>query len=63
LFSNEKMAEFKEFEKKKDTPALKRNIDISGNTNEEETDSEILMLEKLLAEKKARKKNLDEEMV
>ena len=62
LFSNEKMAEFKELQKKKDIPALKRNIDILDDISEKETDPEILMLEKLLAEKKARKKNLDEEM-
>ena len=53
LFSEEKMAEFKEFEKKKDIPAHNLKID----EDEEETDPEILMLEKILAEKKAKESN------
>ena len=58
LFSEEKMAEFKEFEKKKDIPAHNIKID----EDEEETDPEILMLEKILAEKKAKRKQQQEEM-
>ena len=58
LFSEEKMAEFKEFEKKKDIPAHNLKID----EDEEETDPEILMLEKILAEKKAKRKQQQEEM-
>jgi len=55
------MAEYKVLEKKKDIPALNKPYEEMDKT--EETDPEILMLEKLLAEKKARKKILDEEMV
>ena len=56
LFNNEKMAEFKALEQKKQTPALQRDLD------EIETDPEIIMLEKLLAEKKAQKKQHQDEM-
>lgn len=48
------MAEFKELEK----PAHNIKID----KDEEETDPEILMLEKILAEKKAKRKQQQEEM-
>ena len=58
LFNDEKMAEFKELEKKKDIPAHNLKID----EDEEETDPEILMLEKILAEKKAKRKQQQEEM-
>lgn len=59
LFNSEKMQEFKELEKKQDIPALKRPIEeIDG----EETDPEILMLEKILAEKRAKKKQQQDEM-
>lgn len=58
LFNDEKMAEFKELEKKKDIPAHNIKID----EDEEETDPEILMLEKILAEKKAKRKQQQEEM-
>ena len=56
LFNNEKMAEFKALEQKKQTPALQRGLD------EIETDPEIIMLEKLLAEKRAQKKQHQDEM-
>lgn len=49
------MKEYKELENKKDIPALNREI-------EEDDDEEIELLEKLLAQKKARKKNKDFEM-
>ena len=52
------MAEFKELEKKQDIPA--HNLKI--HKDEEETDHEILMLEKILAEKKAKRKQQQEEM-
>ena len=52
------MAEFKELEKKKDIPAHNIKID----EDEEETDLEILMLEKILAEKKAKRKQQQKEM-
>ena len=58
LFSEEKMAEFKEFEKKKDIPAHNLKID----EDEEESDPEILMLEKILVKKKAKRKQQQEEM-
>lgn len=58
LFNDEKMAEFKELEKKQDIPAHNIKID----EDEEETDPEILMLEKILAEKKAKRKQQQEEM-
>lgn len=45
------MAEFKELEKEKDTPAYNQKID----EDEEETGPEILMLEKILTEKKAKR--------
>lgn len=58
LFSEEKMAEFKELEKKQDIPA--HNIKLEED--EEETDPEILMLEKILAEKRAKRKQQQDEM-
>lgn len=59
LFNSEKMQEFKELEKKQDIPALKRPIEeIDGD----ETDEEILMLEKIIAEKRAKKKQQQDEM-
>ncbi len=61
LFNDDKMAMYKELEKKKDTPAIKRPIEEIENKTEE-TDPEILMLEKLLAEKRAKKKLQQEEM-
>ena len=60
LFNQDKMAEYKVLEKKKDIPALNKPYEEMDKT--EETDPEILMLEKLLAEKKARKKEQNEEM-
>ena len=56
LFNTEKMAEYKELEKKQDIPALQKEL------NEIDEDPEILMLEKILAEKKAQKKQHQEEM-
>lgn len=58
LFNDEKMAEFKELEKKQDIPAHNIKLD----EDEEETDPEILMLEKILAEKRARRKQQQDEM-
>lgn len=58
LFNEEKMAEFKELEKKQDVPAHSIKLE----ENEEETDPEILMLEKILAEKRAKKKQQQDEM-
>ena len=59
LFNSEKMQEFKQLEKKQDIPALKRPIEeIDGD----ETDEEILMLEKIIAEKRAKKKQQQDEM-
>ena len=52
------MAEFKKLEQKQDIPAHNIKID----KDEEETDPEILMLEKILAEKKAKIKQQQEEM-
>ena len=49
------MKEYKELENKKDIPSLNREI-------EEDDDEEIELLEKLLAQKRARKKNKDFEM-
>lgn len=49
------MKEYKELENKKDISALNREI-------EEDDDEEIELLEKLLAQKRARKKNKDFEM-
>ena len=49
------MKEYKELENKKDIPALNREI-------EEDNDEEIELLEKLLAQKKARKRDKDFEM-
>ncbi len=49
------MKEYKELENKKDIPALNREI-------EEDDDEEIELLEKLLAQKKARKRDKDFEM-
>jgi len=59
LFSTEKMQEFKELENKRDVPALKRPIE---EIEDEETDPEILMLEKILAEKRAKKRQQQDEM-
>ena len=56
LFNDEKMAEFKELEKKKDILAYNIKID----EDEEETDFEILMLEKILTEKKTKRKQQEE---
>lgn len=53
------MKEYQELQKKKDNPALKREIE---EQDEDEGDPEIELLERLLAEKKARKKNKDFEM-
>lgn len=58
MFNEEKMAEFKELEKKQDIPAHSIKLE----ENEEETDPEILMLEKILAEKRAKKKQQQDEM-
>ena len=52
------MKEYQELQNKKDIPALKREFE----EQEEDDDPEIEFLEKLLAEKKARKKNKDFEM-
>lgn len=51
--------EYQELQKKKDIPALKREIE---EQDEDKDDPEIKLLERLLAEKKARKKNKDFEM-
>ena len=59
LFNSDKMKEYQELQKKKDNPALKREIE---EQDEDEGDPEIELLERLLAEKKARKKNKDFEM-
>jgi len=61
LFSSEKMKEYQQLQQKQDIPALKR--DISEIEQEEyDDDPEIAMLEKILAEKKAKKRNKDFEM-
>ena len=59
LFNSDKMKEYKELENKKDIPALNREIE---EEIEEDDDEEIELLEKLLAQKRARKKNKDFEM-
>lgn len=51
------MKEYQELQNKKGIPTLKREIE-----EQDEDDPEIEFLEKLLAEKKARKKNKDFEM-
>ena len=56
LFNNEKMAEYKELEKTQDIPVLQKDM------SKIDENPEILMLEKLLAEKKAQKKQHQEEM-
>ena len=52
------MEQYKELEKKRDVPALKRPIE----EIEEDKDPEIAMLEKILAEKKAKRKLQNSEM-
>ncbi len=59
LFNSDKMKEYQELQNKKDIPALKREI---KEQDEDEDDPEIELLERLLAEKKARKKNKDFEI-
>ena len=59
LFNSEKMKEYQELQNRNDIPALKREIE---GQDEDEDDPEIELLERLLAEKKARKKNKDFEM-
>ena len=59
LFNSDKMKEYQELQNKKDIPALKNEIE---EPSEDMDDPEIEFLEKLLAEKKARKKNKDFEM-
>ncbi|MDD3831993.1 MAG: hypothetical protein PHW00_05010 [Clostridia bacterium] len=59
LFNSEKMAEYKELEKKRDVPALQRPMEEIENV---ETDPEILMLEKMLAERRSKKKQQNDEM-
>ena len=54
------MKEYKELENKKDILALNREID--KDEEDYETDEEIELLEKLLAQKKARKRDKDLEM-
>ena len=54
LFNAEKMQEYREFEKKKDIPALKRSEEEIENKYD---DPEIEFLEKMLAERKAKMKN------
>lgn len=54
------MKEYKELENKKDIPALNREID--KDEEDYETDEEIELLEKLLAQKKARKRDKDFEI-
>lgn len=58
MFNSEKMEQYKELEKKRDVPALKRPM----QEIEETDDPEIALLEKLLAEKKAKRKLQDSEM-
>ena len=50
MFNNEKVAEYKELEKKQDIQALQKYMIEIGE------DSKILMLEKLLEERKVQKK-------
>lgn len=52
------MEQYKELEKKRDVPALKKPIE----EIEEDEDPEIAMLKKILAEKKAKRKLQDSEM-
>jgi len=59
LFNSEKMAEYRELEKKRDIPALKKPIEKIDDMDE---DPEIAILEKMLAERRARRKNQDCEM-
>ena len=59
LYNSEKMAEYKALEKKRDVPALKRPM---SEIEEENDDPEIAMLEKLLAERKAKKRQQDFDM-
>ena len=53
------MEQYKELEKKRDVPALKRSME---EIEEAEEDPEIAMLEKILAEKKAKRKLQNSEM-
>lgn len=57
LFSQEKMQEYREFEKKKDIPELKRS---EQEIDDEYNESEIEILERLLAERKAKQKQKDD---
>lgn len=59
LFNSEKMAEYRELEKKRDIPALKKPIEEIDDMDE---DPEIAILEKMLAERRAKRKNQDCEM-
>lgn len=61
LFNSEKMANFQKLQEKRNTPAQLRNIEEIEETEVDE-DPEIALLERLLAEKKLRKKNQDSEM-
>ncbi len=61
LFNSDKMKEFQELNNKKDIPALQRDL-AEIESEDDEYDPEIEMLEKILAEKKAKKKNKDFEM-
>ena len=61
LFNSEKMAEYKILEEKKDIPALKRTMEEIEKDSYED-DPEIAMLEKILAEKKAKLKSGQAEM-
>ena len=53
LFNSDKMKEYKELENKKDIPALNKEIE---EEIEEDDDEEIEFLEKLLAQRKAKKR-------
>lgn len=59
LFNSEKMKEYHHLKQKNDIPALKRDMSEIEDIDE---DPEIAMLEKILAEKKARRKQKDFEM-
>lgn len=59
LFNSDKMKEFQQLQNKPNVPALQRDIDDIEN---EDDDSQIEILEKILAEKKARRKSRDFEM-
>ena len=59
LFNSEKMQEYHDLQLKKDIPALKR--DISELEDDYSDDPEIRMLEQILAEKKARRKQKQED--